>query len=238
MSSSGKSERPRVSDTKMTSAVRIAERLWRRVRDSVGPGPAGRRTRVADRKSLGHFLQSRASMVAQSSLYGYLRTRAGTRFPELFSHEEFSKSIDIAKWNLWLACLSDLAAYAGGLLAHRVLGRDPEIRTVIVGTVEALLAATGIPQGAGGDFPALAERLRARLAACDFSAIRDDETAFVESPTALVHWAPVLEDLKRLDEEIVRNSVRFRWQEVRRDLRAHLDAPALLESSRAAATDS
>jgi len=218
------------------SAVRIAaEGLWRHLRDSIGAGRAGRRTRIADRDGLRHFLQSRASMVAQSSLYGYLRTRAGTRFPELFSHEEFSKSIDVAKWNLWLACLADLAAYAGGLLAHRVPGNEAEIRHLIVGTVEAVLGAEGIPQGAGGDFPALAERLRARLAACDFRAIRDDESAFIESPAALVHWAPVLEDLKRLDEEIVRNSVRFRWQEVRRDLRANLDAPALLESARPAA---
>ena len=31
-----------------------------------------------------------------------------------------------------------------------------------------------------------------------------------------------------LDEEIVRNSVRFRWQEVRRELRATLDVDAVL----------
>ena len=73
-------------------------------------------------------------------------------------------------------------------------------------------------------------QLRARLAACDWAAVQDDETAFVESPSALVRWAPVIEDLKRLDEEIVRNSVRFRWQEIRRDLRRELDANALIAS--------
>ena len=31
-----------------------------------------------------------------------------------------------------------------------------------------------------------------------------------------------------LDEEIVRNSVRFKWQEIRRELRAKLDADAVL----------
>jgi len=170
-------------------------------------------------------------MVAQSSLYGYLRTRAGTRFPELFSHEEFSKSMDIAKWNVWLACLSDLSVYAGGLLRRRT--GSPDTSRLIAGAVDAILEETGIPPRAGGDFPRLAGQLRARLAACDWAAVEDNETAFVESPAALVRWAPVIEDLKRLDEEIVRNSVRFRWQEVRRDLRANLDAPALLACAEA-----
>jgi hypothetical protein len=40
-----------------------------------------------------------------------------------------------------------------------------------------------------------------------------------------------MDTLKELDDEIVRNSVRFRWQEVRRDLAQHLDARAVLDAS-------
>jgi hypothetical protein len=47
-----------------------------------------------------------------------------------------------------------------------------------------------------------------------------------------VRWAPIVENLKELDEEIVKNSVRFRWQEIRRDLRRNLDAGAVLRSAR------
>jgi hypothetical protein len=39
-----------------------------------------------------------------------------------------------------------------------------------------------------------------------------------------------MDELKQLDEEIVRNSVRFRWQEVRRDFARHLDVQAVLGS--------
>ena len=46
---------------------------------------------------------------------------------------------------------------------------------------------------------------------------------------ALVRWAPIMPELKELDAEIVMNSVRFRWQEVRRELRSTLDAAKLLE---------
>ena len=51
-------------------------------------------------------------------------------------------------------------------------------------------------------------------------------------PAALVEWAPIVEDIKQLDQHIVRNSVRFRWQEVRRDLRRDLDADAVLSAHR------
>jgi hypothetical protein len=215
-----------------SSVVRMAlEGLWRQFRDSLGAGGAGRKRRVGDPDSLRNFLKTRASMVAQSSLYGYLRTRAGTRFPELFANEVFSKSIEEAKWNIWLACLSDLSVYTGGLLRRRIQSREADVGRLVAGAVEAILAEAGIPAGAGAVFAALEDKLRARLADCDWAAVEDNEKAFVESPTALVRWAPVLEDLKLLDEEIVRNSVRFRWQEVRRDLRDSLDADALLPSA-------
>ena len=45
-----------------------------------------------------------------------------------------------------------------------------------------------------------------------------------------MRWAPVKDELKELDEEIVRNSVRFRWQEVRRDFARHVDYRALLDA--------
>jgi hypothetical protein len=214
------------------SVVRIAAvGFWRRFLDHIGAGGGGRKSRIGDLERLRYFLQSRSSLVAQSALYGYLRTRAGTRFPELFAHDEFSKSIEAAKWNIWLACLSDLSVYAGGLLRRRTRAGEAEVGRLVTGAVEAILEVTGIPPGAGGDFPGLADRLRARLAACDWGAVEDNETPFAESPPALVYWAPVMDELKQFDEEIVRNSVRFRWQEVRRDLRGNLDAEALMTSA-------
>lgn len=190
--------------------------------------PAPRRAPVADAATLGRFLRTRASHVAQTSLYGYLRTRAGTRFPELFSEDRFVDSINIAKWHIWLACLSDLAVYAGGLVRHACRAQSAEVGNLMQAVVEDVLLETGIPGDAGPEFSAHADRVRARLALCDWASLTDDETPFAESPLALVHWAPVVDDLKRLDEEIVRNSIRFRWHEVRRDLRRNLDAQAIL----------
>jgi len=211
--------------------------LWQVLKDYLGTVARRRVTRIADRNGLRHFLESRASHVAQTSLYGYLRTRAGARYPELFSNDAFVQSIDIAKWYIWLACLSDLSIYAGGLVAHRTGAGQAEVGGLMSDAVEAILAPTGTPAGAGNEFPQLAQRLRARVALCDWAAVSDDEAPFSESPTALVDHAPVIDELKRLDEEIVRNSVRFRWQEVRRDLRRELDATALMASAQAASKE-
>jgi hypothetical protein len=199
----------------------------RMVRDQLGAGRLKRSAPVSNRETLERFLDSRASHVAQSSLYGYLRTRAGTRYPQLFADENFSKAIEIAKWYVWLACLSDLALYAGGLLAQRTGCENAEVRAIIEAAVDSILAARGVPEGAGPEFSRLADAVRARFAQCDWTAVSDDETPFTESPTALVQWAPVFDDLKQLDEEIVRNSIRFRWQEVRRELRSSLAAEGL-----------
>lgn len=202
--------------------------LGRSMLDYFGLGRSRRDPPVVDEESLREFLDTRASFVAQTSLYGYLRTRAGMRYPELFDDDPFVESINIAKWQIWLACLSDLSVFAGGLLL-----KHPQATTEMVGTlmqrlVNDILDQTGIPGDAGNEFAANAERVRVRLAGCNWQKITDDEGPFTQSPSALVHWAPVIKELKDQDEEIVRNSVRYRWQKVRQDLRNLLDAGGVL----------
>lgn len=200
--------------------------LLRLVRDYVGGGRK-RDQPINTHEDLGKFLDTRSSYVAQTALYGYLRTRAGARYPELFDDDVFVVSINIAKWQMWLACLSDLSIYAGGLLAARAPDCASASGDQLLATVNGILATTGIPTDAGPAFAEHAQRLRLRIAECDWTSVSDDETPFSESPAALVTWAPIVDELKQLDEEIVRNSVRFRWQEVRRDLRRLLDSGTL-----------
>ena len=61
---------------------------------------------------LQEFVQTRAAYIAQTSLYGYLKTRMGIRFREVFEDDEFQPSINNAKWRTYGACLSDLAVFA------------------------------------------------------------------------------------------------------------------------------
>ena len=205
---------------------------WRRrlslLTDYLGWGRAGGKRTVADVAALQRFLDSRASHVAQTTLYGYLRTRSGTRFPVLFENDAYVVSINHAKWQMWLACLSDLSVYAGALLAIRSRAPPEKIGAVVRRAVTDLLDRTGTPDDSGPSFAEGASSLLERLSTCEWHAVADDDTAFTESPAALVRYAPIIREFMALDEEIVRNSVRFRWQEVRRELRATLDADSVL----------
>jgi hypothetical protein len=185
---------------------------------------------IQDPRALRDFLQSRASYVAQMTLYGYLRTRSGVRFPELFNNDEFVASVNIAKWHVWLACLSDLAVYLGGML-RRSGKTDAEVGRVMQQVVGDILSETGVPADAGPEYTAHADRVRSRIALCPWAAQVDGDGPFVESPGALVFWAPIVDELKVLDEEIVRNSVRFRWNEIREQARRALDAQAVMASA-------
>lgn len=211
------------------SGIKLSS-VWIWLREYLGIARRGRRLPIVDREGLRHFLETRSSHVAQTSLYGYVRTRAGTRYPELFENDDFIASINIAKWQLWLACLSDLAVYAGGLIQHRTEEPAAAIGSLISSVVEEALSATGTPPDAGDAFAAGVATVRDRLEKVGWADITDDEEPFSESPEALVKWAPIVDELKQFDTEIVRNSVRFRWQEVRRDLRRDLDAAAVLET--------
>ena len=205
---------------------------WRRrlsvLAEYLGAGSGGRRRTIADPAGLQHFLDTRASRIAQTTLYGYLRTRAGTRYPVLFENDAFVVSINHAKWQMWLACLSDLAVFAGGLLALRSQAGPAAAGATVRRTVEAILERTGTPEDSGPLFAEGAMAVLERLSRCDWSAIEDDESEFTASPEALVRHAPIIPELMALDEEIVRNSVRFSWQEIRRELRANLDADRVL----------
>ena len=198
---------------------------WRAGRGDFGADRWKSAEPVTDRDALRRFLEARASYATQTWLYGYLRTRAGMRYPQLFANDEFVRAIEIAKWQMWFACLSDLSVYAGGLVARRSGAERARVTYLMRATIEAILGASE-----GGHDRERAEKLRARIAHADWAAVPDDATPFSESPRTLVQCAPIVEELKQLDEEIVRHSVRFRWQEVRRELRRDLDAKALMAS--------
>ncbi len=202
--------------------------LWKVLREYFNLDRWQRLTPINDLPALQEFISTRASYVAQVSLYGYLRTRAGMRYPELFDDDAFVHSINIAKWQIWLACLSDLAIYTGGLLMQHPQADSKMVSACMQDTVNAILNETNLPADAGSEFIPYAQQIRQRLMNCNWTEVTDDETPFSESPLALVQWAPIVEDLKQLDEEIVRNSVRFRWQKVRRELRHSLNTEAIL----------
>lgn len=203
---------------------------WQMVGEYLGIGRSKKYQPIVDEDTLVEFVASRASHVSQASLYGYLRTRAGTRFPTLFENPDILTSINIAKWHIWLACLSDISVYVGQCMRQSGEFEIARIGELVLRTVRRVLDDTGEPDEAGPDFGASRDRLLQRISTCDWTVERDDDTVFSQSPEALFYWSPIADELKEHDEAIVKNSVRYRWIEVRRDLRRLLDCEALARS--------
>ena len=203
---------------------------WQMLGDYLGIGRQRREEVIDGRDALARFISSRASHVAQASLYGYLRTRAGTRFPTLFENPDILKSINIAKWHIWLACVSDLSIFLGQCMHQSGKLDESGLQSLLPDAVGQLLAETGEPDEAGPDFAGAREKVVQRIAACDWKLERDDDTVFSQSPEALFYWSPIADELKENDETIVKNSIRYRWIEIRRNGRKLLDCDALAAS--------
>ena len=180
---------------------------------------------------LTRFVSTRAAFTAQKTLYGYLKTRMGTRYPSMFEDEVFVASIDIAKMQVFAACLADLAIFAVWQ-TRRDAPRPPEAAVCKAlalccfqrGLADNAEQATGVQ-----DFSAEAAQagFERRLALWDWARGPQGPDIFTESPPALVRWAPIAPELKKFDREIVENSIRFKWREVRADLVRRLDAAAV-----------
>ncbi|MEQ9608169.1 MAG: hypothetical protein RLN99_10935 [Kiloniellaceae bacterium] len=190
--------------------------------------------------SLCGFVSTRAAFVAQKTLYGYLKTRMGTRYPHVFEDDAMIASIDIAKLQVYAACLSDLAIFAvsrvlqdapAGPAARGTPLPDAETcRALALHCFERGLADNAAQAEAVAAFSpeeALAA-FRRRLAFWDWDGGPQGRAIFTESPAALVRWAPIAQALKKHDAEIVENSIKFTWRDVRQALDKRVDGAAVL----------
>ena len=67
--------------------------------------------KIKNIKELSEFIQKKSSWVSQVTLYGYLKTRMGTKYVLMFDDEIFLSSINKAKWNIYVVALQDLTLY-------------------------------------------------------------------------------------------------------------------------------
>lgn len=174
-----------------------------------------------------HFARTRSAMMTQKKLYGYLKERIGIRYPEEFARPEFAHSIRVATAHIYAAALADLTVFciANAFAAEKF---DSE------GRKENALRCyqLGLSENAGGHEWVSARRdwtvsFSDRLARTAWQSTGEGGWHFTESPAALIRWAPISDELKKLDREIVENSLRFAWIEVRSDFLKRLDAGAI-----------
>ena len=173
------------------------------------------------------FVQTRAAYVAQTSLYGYLKTRMGTRFRQIFEDEKFLPSINNAKWRTYAACLSDLSIFATATAGIENGLSDREITDLARYCFETAVRQTFDDAEAGRIRDEIAARFDERISSVVWHDAAAGEKAFTSSPLELINSAPIAEEFKQLDKEIVTNSIRFRWRDVREQLRKRIEREAI-----------
>ena len=186
------------------------------------------RSRIDSLDSLVEFIHTRAAYIAQTSLYGYLKTRMGTQYRVIFEDESFADPLNAAKWRTYAACLDDLTVFAiATVVRDGQLGAGEAAACAYHCLRSALQSTFG-----GCHLPNLQTdtlaRFSQRVAPIDWSTAAKRENAFTTSPRVLVEAAPVADEFKMLDREIVSNSIRFRWRDVRTQLRKRLCAEAII----------
>ena len=64
--------------------------------------------KISNLDELETFIQTKSAWVSQVTLYGYLKTRMGTRYVLHFENDQFMGSVNLAKWNMYSVALQDL----------------------------------------------------------------------------------------------------------------------------------
>jgi len=169
---------------------------------------------INSKEDLQNFVQERSAHVTQTTLYGYLKTRIGTRFAIMVEDEKFSNSINIAKWNIYVAAISDLTLYVFSYLIDKKNLKQNDAEEIFINIINNELKNgldEKIYENAKKEFI-----LRSRNVNWKRFHM---ENPFKDSGLALYNWSPIVDELKVLDKEIVLNSIKLKWNLVENEFK-------------------
>lgn len=166
-----------------------------------------------------NYAERQAAFVSQVSLYTYIKTRAGTQWPKLFENETYLASMKIARWHIFGAAVADLALYLGAMMVIKADITEKQAQKIAEQVITSILNTYDQDDISQKDFQKMMKDGLKRAKNADWHDLADGPNAFQGSSDALIHWAPIADELKNLDIEIVRNSIHLRWINVRREIK-------------------
>ena len=175
--------------------------------------------KIRNLDDLEDFIQSKSAWVSQVTLYSYLKTRMGTRYVLHFDNDEFMKSVNQAKWNIYSVALQDLSFFVFSYLKansnYKQINNAKEIYFNILDDETNNKMPLDIIEEAKKGFE---ER---------FKSIEWDNyysnLPFNTSALSLYKWAPIAEELKILDRKIVLNSVILKWDIIKKEFTERIE---------------
>ena len=171
------------------------------------------KTKISNLDELEDFIQSKSAWVTQVTLYGYLKTRMGTRYVLHFENDKFMASVNLAKWNIYAVALQDLTfftfSYLKTNLNYQDVDKAKEIFLKILDDETTNKMPLDIIEEAKKNF-------NERLQSINWNTYYND-LPFNSSALSLYKWAPIDDELKNLDRKIVLNSVILKWDIVKKE---------------------
>ena len=165
------------------------------------------------------FIQTKSAWVTQVTLYGYLKTRMGTRYVLHFENDEFMSSVNLAKWNIYAVALQDLTFFTFSYLKanynYNETNNAQEIFMKILDDETSNKMPLDIIEKAKKNF-------NERYQNINWEKYYND-LPFNPSALSLYEWAPIAEDLKTLDRKIVLNSVILKWDIVKKEFKERVN---------------
>ena len=167
---------------------------------------------------LEEFIQTKSAWVTQVTLYGYLKTRMGTRYVLHFENDKFMESVNLAKWNMYAVALQDLTFFTFSDLKvnfnYQEMKNAEEIFFKILDDEISNKMPANIIENAKKNF-------NERLKTINWNTYHNDHP-FNPSALSLHKWAPIADELKELDRKIVLNSVILKWDVVKKEFKERL----------------
>ncbi len=161
---------------------------------------------IKSKKDLENFIQERAAHVTQTTLYGYLKTRIGVKYIAMMEDERFLKSINIAKWNIYMVALADCAFYVFSYLISEKNLKENDCEEIFLRILE-----NEKQNGLTDDiYESGKKNFLKRINTVNFSNYHLNDP-FKQSGEALYYWSPIADELKSLDKKIVLNSIHLKW---------------------------
>ena len=161
---------------------------------------------INSKEDLQKFIQQRSAHITQNTLFGYLKTRMGHKFTIMVDDEIFSKSINIAKWNIYMIALTDLTFYTFSYLLNEKNLKENNSKEIFLNIIDKE-KENGLSEEI---YIKAKENFLKRYESVDLNKFYLEDP-FKESCIALYHWSPVADELKTLDKKIVLNSMTLKW---------------------------
>jgi hypothetical protein len=169
--------------------------------------------KIKNLDELEHFIQTKSAWVTQVTLYSYLKTRMGTKYVLHFDNDIFMSSVNLAKWNIYSVALQDLTFFIFSYLRvnfnYQNINQSKEIFNKILDDETTNKMPLDIIDEAKKTFDERLQNINWETYC--------NNLPFNPSALSLYKWAPIAEELKKLDRKIVLNSMILKWDIIKKE---------------------